>query len=84
MKMINRYIPHPVKYSDCLLPPLVRLPEGYRRVLDPFAGPGKRRLTRITQAGLPLTITTSEEPLPPLVIDRKTVKRLAAEESRNE
>ena len=34
----------------------------------------QRRLMKIIEAGVPLTITSSEKPLPPLVIDREMVK----------
>jgi hypothetical protein len=40
----------------------------------------ERRIAKILEAGIPLTITKSEEPLPPLVIDRELIHRLAEEQ----
>ena len=43
----NRFVPHPAKYSDELLPLFRKLLIGHPRVLDPFAGTGKLRQLEI-------------------------------------
>jgi hypothetical protein len=42
--MIN--VSHPAKYSDALMPVMLKFLNGYERILDPFAGTGKLRLIR--------------------------------------
>ena len=42
-----------------------------------------RHMQKIKDAGLPLTLTDTEEPLPPLFIDRETIYRESLKESKS-